>query len=141
MTIANRRRQSAVRRTVAPSGLADARTCYDHLAGRLGVGIADVLIARGHIVLAGDDAAITNSGRQFFEALGVDPAAVPGRRPCCRACLDWTERRPHLAGKLGSALAQQFLARGLIERQRGSRALTVTPAGRRRLFEIFGLEF
>jgi DNA-binding transcriptional ArsR family regulator len=116
-----------------------ARTCYDHLAGRLGVGIADVLLARKYLVLAADGGEVTRAGVRFLDKLGVEPEAVSGRRPFCRTCLDWTERRPHLAGKLGTALAARFFERRWLERQAGSRALTVTPAGRRMLRELFGL--
>jgi DNA-binding transcriptional ArsR family regulator len=118
-----------------------ARTCYDHIAGRLGVGLADALLARRHIVLTADGGELTAAGARFLGRLGVEPATVPGRRPFCRSCLDWTERRPHLAGKLGTALATHFFARHWLERQRGSRALTVTPAGRRMFRETFGLTF
>jgi DNA-binding transcriptional ArsR family regulator len=116
-----------------------ARTCYDHLAGRLGVGITDALLARNYLVLSADGGEVTRAGGRFLKTLGVEPDVVPGRRPFCRACLDWTERRPHLAGKVGTALAGQFFERGWLERQNGSRALTITPAGRRALQEIFGL--
>jgi DNA-binding transcriptional ArsR family regulator len=123
-------RQAAIR---------DARTCYDHIAGRLGVGIADTLLARRHIMLTADGGVVTKAGLRFFATLGIEPDAVPGRRPFCRACLDWTERRPHLAGKVGTALASRFFERRWLERQRGNRALTITPAGRRMFRELFDL--
>jgi DNA-binding transcriptional ArsR family regulator len=141
MVVAGEPPPRAIRRTPEQHALSDARTCYDHIAGRLGVGIADMLTKRRHVVLTDDGGEVTKAGAQFLEKLDVDPAEVPGQRPYCRACLDWTERRPHLAGKLGAALAKQFLARGLIERQRDSRALTITPKGRRQFLETFGLKF
>ena len=123
----------------AQHALMDARTCYDHIAGRLGVGLADTLQKRRHVRLGEDGGEVTKAGERFLANLDVDPGAVPGQRPYCRACLDWTERRPHIAGKLGTAMAGQFLLRKWIERQRDSRALTITPAGRRMFREIFDL--
>lgn len=141
MVVAGEPPPRALRRTPAQHALSDARTCYDHIAGRLGVGIADALVKRRHVLLGDEAGEVTKSGERFLESLDIDPGAVSGHRPYCRACLDWTERRPHLAGKLGAALAKQFLARGWIERQRDSRALTVTPAGKRQFRDKFDLAF
>ncbi len=110
------------------SDMRTARTCYDHIAGRLGVGLADALLARKHVILAADGGEVTAPGLRFLRRLGVEPETVPGRRPFCRACLDWTERRPHLAGKIGTALAAGFLQRGWIVRRRGSRASSSASA-------------
>jgi DNA-binding transcriptional ArsR family regulator len=117
-----------------------ARTCYDHLAGRLGVGLADALRARGHVVLGEDGGEITDAGAAFLGAFGVDlDAGRRSRRPFCRPCLDWTERRPHLAGVLGAALAGRCFDLGWIERRRDGRALAITRAGERGFSERFGL--
>jgi DNA-binding transcriptional ArsR family regulator len=117
-----------------------ARTCYDHLAGRLGVGIADALAARGHVVLGEDGGEVTEGGAAFLAAFGLDLAiGRRSRRPFCRACLDWTERRPHLAGVVGAALARRCFELGWIERRRDSRALTITRTGERGLEDSFGL--
>jgi len=109
-----------------------ARSCYDHLAGRLGVAVTDALVARGAIA-PDDDCAyrLTAQGDAFFAALGVDvESARRARRHFARQCLDWSERRPHLAGALGASLRAAFLGRGWVARKSGSRALNVTPAGR-----------
>ncbi|MGZ5836523.1 MAG: ArsR/SmtB family transcription factor [Xanthobacteraceae bacterium] len=127
------------RHAPARQALATARTCYDHLAGRLGVGIAETLLRRHHIVLSEDSGELTNAGHEFLADLGIEPNTVPGKRAYCRSCLDWTERRPHIVGKLGAALADRFLERKWIERQRDSRALTITPAGGRLFRETFDL--
>jgi DNA-binding transcriptional ArsR family regulator len=117
-----------------------ARTCYDHFAGRLGVGLSDALCERGLIALADDGGEVTESGVVFFGEFGVDLAAARGRRRIfCRPCLDWTERRPHLGGSVGAALAQRCFDLGWIERMREGRAVLVTPRGRRGLGEVFGL--
>jgi DNA-binding transcriptional ArsR family regulator len=117
-----------------------ARTCYDHLAGRLGVGLADALAARGHITLSEEGGEVTVAGLEFCVGFGLDLEAVRRRRRIfCRPCLDWTERRPHLAGAFGAALAQRCFDLGWLQRRRDSRALTISPAGRRGLAETFGL--
>jgi len=105
-----------------------ARTCYDHLAGRLGVALADGLCAQGHLVLSSDGGEVSESGRALLREFGAEPAA--GRRVFCRPCLDWSERRPHIAGRLGAALAARCFALGWVERLRDTRAVTITPVGR-----------
>lgn len=119
-----------------------ARTCYDHLAGRLGIGLAEALSRRGHIVLADGAGRLTGPGRLLLrEAMGIDlPGPGAGRRPLCRTCLDWSERRPHLAGRLGAALCARSLELGWIARRPDSRAVAITPEGRRRYAEVFDLE-
>jgi DNA-binding transcriptional ArsR family regulator len=117
-----------------------ARTCYDHFAGKLGVGLTDALCAHGYVTLAGEGGEVTGSGLAFLDKFGVDLAAARGRRRIfCRPCLDWTERRPHLGGSVGAALAQRCFDLDWFKPMRDSRALTVTPAGRRGLNETFGV--
>ncbi len=110
--------------------LREARTCYDHLAGRLGVGIADAMVNRGLIVLGEEAGEVTASGHAWLAAFGVkvEPAGRT-RRLLCRPCLDWSERRPHLAGRLGAALSARCEELGWIERQRDGRAVRVTAMG------------
>jgi len=115
-----------------------ARTCYDHMAGRLGIALADALTAREQIVLADGAGVVTDSGRAFLCDFGIDLAGA-SKRPFCRTCLDWSERRPHLAGHLGAALFASSLERGWVRRAPGSRALTITPAGHRGFMDAFGL--
>ena len=124
---------------IAPA-LREARTCYDHLAGRLGVGIADALVARGVVMLGDEAGEVTEDGRAWLAAFGIapDPAART-RRLLCRPCLDWSERRPHLAGVLGAALCRRCVDLGWIRRERDSRAVTITTDGRRGFAESFGL--
>jgi DNA-binding transcriptional ArsR family regulator len=126
-----------------PSKLDDAmrnaRTCYDHFAGKLGVGITDALCERGHLTLADDGGEVTGSGVGFFESFGIDLAAAHSRRRIfCRPCMDWTERRPHLGGSVGAVLALRCFDLGWLERMRDGRALTVTKAGQRGLRDVFG---
>jgi DNA-binding transcriptional ArsR family regulator len=117
-----------------------ARTCYDHFAGALGVGIADSLVARNFVVLGDEAGVVTAAGDAFLAELGVDlTAARKRRRVFCRPCLDWTERRPHIGGAVGAAIACRCFDLKWIERERSSRALAITPAGRRGLMSMFGL--
>ncbi len=117
-----------------------ARTCYDHVAGRLGVGIADALIARGGVVLSPDGGEVTEAGASFLAAFGADVARRGGaRRAFCRPCLDWSERRWHIAGAVGAALCSRFLQLGWVERRPGTRALAVSAKGRRGFAETFAL--
>lgn len=117
-----------------------ARTCYDHFAGKLGVGITDALCAHGHVVLTEEGGEVTESGFAFFEKLGGDLHAAEGRRRIfCRPCLDWTERRPHIGGSVGAVLAQRCFDLNWVTRMRGTRALNITAAGRRGFNDAFGV--
>jgi DNA-binding transcriptional ArsR family regulator len=117
-----------------------ARTCYDHIAGVLGVGLAEGMSARDLVILGDEAGEVTPSGMDFLAELGVDlSAARAKRRVFCRPCLDWTERRAHIGGAVGAALATRCFELKWIERIRDSRALTITPAGRRGLLESFGV--
>jgi DNA-binding transcriptional ArsR family regulator len=122
------------------AALRDARVCYDHLAGVLGVRLAEAMTRRGFLVLEDEGGQVTDSGQRFFAELGIDLyVAGKGRRHLCRACLDWTERRPHIGGAIGAALAERLLALGWITRAKDSRAVTVTPMGERGLRDRLGL--
>ncbi|GAB2913175.1 ArsR/SmtB family transcription factor [Streptomyces mayteni] len=117
--------------------LAHARTCYDHLAGAVGVAITDAMTRRG---LLGWERGLglTGAGRAWLAELGVTvPAGT--RRPAVRSCLDWTERRPHLAGAVGAALCRHALDAGWVSRVGSTRAVLVTPVGRRALHDHLAL--
>lgn len=118
-----------------------ARTCYDHLAGELAVGMAARMVARGELELSADGGALTEAGADFLGGLGVDLRAARAKRGrlFCRPCLDWSERRPHLAGALGAALCSACLDQGWLRRLPGTRALAVTPEGALMLGRAFGL--
>jgi len=118
------------------SPLAEARTCYDHLGGRLGVAILEALVREGAIASPGRGGVIDLGPRAtaVFKRLGVDLAeAAKARRRFAFACLDWTERRAHLGGALGAAVAGRLLEVGWVQRQEGTRALLLTAKGRRGL--------
>jgi len=119
------------------SALRDARMCYDHMAGRLGVSLCDMMLSRDYVVLADGGGELTNAGAQFLTALGVDLEQARGaKRRYCRSCIDWTERRPHISGAVGAGLAEAFLERKWIARIPDSRALTITASGRKKLAEL-----
>jgi len=119
----------------------DARTCYDHLAGRLGVAVADALVKRRCVMLDDEAAVLTRRGHRFFEALGVDLEAIGRKRRCfCRVCVDLTERRPHLAGAVGAAFCAHCFEAGWISRVKDSRGVAVTQKGSAGLLEVLGIE-
>jgi DNA-binding transcriptional ArsR family regulator len=125
-----------------PSRLRAARTCYDHLAGALGVGLHDRLLQLGWLSPRGNDTYdVGRAGEQGFAALGIDLSAARAlRRRFACACLDWSERRPHLGGAVGAALLQAALQRKWLLKDLDSRALGLTARGRRELQARFGLE-
>ena len=133
--IAPREPVRSLRQATRAEALRSARTCYDHLAGRLGTALMDALLERGLVT----DEHVTPAGVETLARLGVDLDSIPGRRPLFRSCLDWSERRPHAAGKLGAALAARSFELGWVERLHGSRALRVTPAGEVGFADAFGL--
>jgi DNA-binding transcriptional ArsR family regulator len=117
--------------------LREARLCYDHLAGRLGVRLCDAMVGRDYILLADGGGELTDAGSRFLTSLGVDLERAHGeKRRFCRTCIDWTERRPHISGAVGAFLAKAFVEREWIVRVPDSRALTVTPRGRKTLVEL-----
>ncbi len=120
--------------------LQSARTCYDHLAGRLGVALADALTARSYVVLSEDGGTTTRRGDRFFAKWGIDLAEAASQRRCfCRPCLDWSERRAHIAGALGAKLADRCFELDWIQRRKDSRALTITHRGAKGLDELLGI--
>lgn len=121
-----------------------ARTCYDHLAGQVAVAIADRMAELGLVDLSADGGALTEPGATVLRGLGVDldgAAARSSRRRgpiFCRPCLDWSERRPHIAGSVGAAICCTCFSQGWIRRIEGSRAVAITPPGYTALSRAFG---
>lgn len=147
MQVAALANPSRARMFVGPRDVAlrAGRTCYDHLAGRLGVALADAMVSAGHVELTDDAGMMTDRGVALLERLGLDVESMTARsgkrtrRVLCRPCIDWSERRPHLAGALGAALCAHCLAKGWIRRIDGSRAVAVTRKGELGLREAFGV--
>jgi DNA-binding transcriptional ArsR family regulator len=137
----------APRLVVGPkdAALRAARTCYDHLAGRLGVALAQRLVTDGGLILEEEHGRLTERGRRALAELGIGlaPGAGPKSRTdpaSCRPCLDWSERRFHIAGRLASHICHCCLERGWLRRRVGSRAVDVTPTGQQALQPWLGLE-
>jgi DNA-binding transcriptional ArsR family regulator len=127
-----------------PSRLRSARTCYDHIAGELGVALHDRMIELGWIAHNKDldekGYQVSSLGIQKFNSLGIDvPQLDKLRRQLAVPCLDWSERRPHLAGALGAEILSTALKKKWVVRDLESRALAVTTEGRREFFKVFGL--
>ena len=125
----------------ASAALARARTCYDHLAGRLGVAVTDAMTRSG-LLQQNAGVAVTDDGLAWLTGtLGVpEDELAQARRPLARACLDWTERRPHLAGVAGARVCERFLERRWVTRIGSGRALRVTPAGTTALRDLLGID-
>ena len=120
--------------------LSAARICYDHLAGRLSVDLTESLITREYILPGGDVAEITPAGTRFLEDFGVDLSELTETdRHFCRLCVDWTERRPHIAGAIGAALTKRCFDLGWTERMRHSSAVVVTASGQHGFLHTFGI--
>jgi DNA-binding transcriptional ArsR family regulator len=120
------------------SVLREARTCYDHLAGRLGVEVMAALLAHGYLDGDGDDAyVLTARGDRFVADFGI---VVPPRRRLIRHCVDWTERRHHLSGALGRGFLDRFFELDWIRRTEATRAVRITPAGRAGFRDVLGVE-
>ncbi len=137
MGLAARTGAMRVRTGPKDAALRASRICYDHLAGERGVAMLNAMRARGHI--AGDETLrLTDKGREFVQQFGVDlPSLERGKRPLCRACLDWSERRSHLAGALGAAMLAAMLDRNWARADAG-RVISFSPDGARRFDALFG---
>ena len=128
MSLAARTGAMRVRTGPNDAALREARICYDHLAGERAVAMMQALAARA-LVVGGDVPVLTTAGATFFASLGIDTTPLAGsRRPICRACLDWSERRSHLGGTLGAAILDHVIAAGWARRSEG-RAIRFSAAG------------
>jgi DNA-binding transcriptional ArsR family regulator len=140
--VAPTRAVSGLREAETTRALKCGRTCYDHLAGELGVGVTEALVRRRILRADDGDFTLTRAGSAWLNDLGVDiEAARASRRSFARGCLDWSERRLHLAGSLGAALADTFFAHGWLRRLPGGRAVALTSSGESWLRDELELAF
>ncbi|WP_261129719.1 helix-turn-helix transcriptional regulator [Bacillus sp. Marseille-Q3570] len=122
--------------------LRKARTCYDHLAGQLGVSLTESMIESGYLDKEEKEFVVTPKGEEFYVDFGLNLTELrKKRRSFSRVCLDWSERKHHLAGALGKALTDQLFERNWVERVPTIRAVEITPTGKRELNKLFNLEF
>jgi DNA-binding transcriptional ArsR family regulator len=118
--------------------LRKARVCYDHLAGDMGTQLFDSLLARRHMVLKGELLELTDTGAAFVKSLEIDIESLHKERaPVCRECLDWSERRSHLAGSLGRAFLSRFEELSWAKRDQNSRVVTFSETGAREFEKLF----
>jgi DNA-binding transcriptional ArsR family regulator len=140
MGVAYRAGAVRVRSSPREPALRKARVCYDHLAGELGVLVFDSLEQRCFLRSDGDGPELTQQGQRFCLEIGIDIEALARqRRPLCRACLDWSMRRHHLAGAVGAAVLSRCLDLGWARRAKGSRVVSFSPVGEKALREQFSL--
>ncbi|RAT97422.1 helix-turn-helix transcriptional regulator [Brevibacillus sp. Leaf182] len=140
MTIAAPKPVRSLRESDQLRAIRYARTCYDHLAGEVGVALTQKMLELQLIEASGQDYVLSEAGKTKLQSLGVDLVAKPkSRRRYARPCLDWSERRHHLAGSLGASLTNRFFELGWIERVPGGRAVRVTPLGTSGFMTEFGL--
>lgn len=141
LTVAPARTVSSLSNVQRRNKLWAARTCYDHLAGALAVDLFDRLVQTGTLIEDTNIVTVSPAGVTFFHGLGIDVEKLHlGRRPVARPCLDWTERRHHLAGALGAALLDLLMKNGTIERRQTTRAVRVTEHGSKFLDEVFDVQ-
>jgi DNA-binding transcriptional ArsR family regulator len=134
MPVAARAGHMRVRTGPRDPELRRARSCYDHLAGDLAVRMFDRLISRRLLTRRGDSLQVTREGQGFFANSGIDLAALgSGRRPLCRPCLDWSERRSHLGGALGAVVFDHIVARGWAVREAATRIVRFSTAGEQKM--------
>jgi hypothetical protein len=128
-------KKQAVEKEETPA-LRQARTCYDHLAGKAGVAVSEALLKKKIIVASGSDFELSKKGRQWFLEQGIDADTLQQqRRSFLRPCLDWSERKHHLAGSLAAALLDKMLKEDWFRKSKNSRALIITAKGQKILYE------
>jgi DNA-binding transcriptional ArsR family regulator len=126
------------------AALRTARVCYDHLAGQLGVALADALVKAGYAEFSPEAGIFTDTGIEFLSRVGIQNEGFvtvngnPSKRVLCRLCLDWSERRPHMGGAIGAAICKHSFEKNWIRRVEGSRAVSITPRGLLSFRELFG---
>ncbi len=131
---------SPTKKEASPNGIRYCRTCYDHLAGFVGVQLADSLEQKGYVQKSDKVYQVSDQGWDFLSQVGIGQADFTNpRRPLARQCLDWSERRPHIAGQLGAALLDCMLQKDWFRKVQFSREMVVTSKGSRQLYELLGV--
>lgn len=137
MVLGDQRVERGTSTPISPERI--ARTCYDHLAGRVGVALLEQLSLAGHIQSIGSQMGLSSSGRRLMESLGMSVDRLERKkRILVRPCLDWSERKDHLGGSLGAALLEHFLDDDWLRRRSDTRAVSITPKGDKHFMQAFG---
>ena len=124
-----------------PKGLTEARTCYDHLAGALGVKLTEALIDNGILKFLNKDYVVTSYGEKWFLSFGIDVRQLKNeKRSLAYQCLDWSERRHHIAGALGAKIFENMLQKGWVKKVKNSRQIILLPEGKKMLKELLNLD-
>jgi DNA-binding transcriptional ArsR family regulator len=138
--LANNSSTKKVNKEPEKNGVKHCRTCYDHLAGFVGVKIVETLETKGYLSKAKNIYLVSEKGWEWFLFLNISKEDfINNRRPITRQCLDWSERRPHLAGQLGAELLNKMLQRKWFKKVEFSRELVATSKGRQELYELLGV--
>ncbi|WP_175616044.1 ArsR family transcriptional regulator [Piscibacillus halophilus] len=131
----------SLKKSPKDKALRSARTCYDHLAGNLGVKILTSLVNNGFLVEEDNEYSVTDRGREFLDTIHIDISELRNkRRSFSHKCLDWSERRHHIGGALGNAIFERLLEFGWIKRLPKTRAISVTTLGEKKIPEVFKIE-
>lgn len=139
--LSNQKPTSKIDKQLSKNDVKYCRTCYDHLAGKVGVLIADKLISQKIIELRDKTYVVTEKGNKFFSEFGLELTELQKqRRYFAKACLDWSERKYHLAGSLGNAILEKMLKLDWVRRTKNSRAIVITSVGQNGLRDKFGIE-
>ena len=140
LAIAAPARVRALGQATTMQRLREARSCYDHLAGRIGVAVADHSVGGKLLDVANAEFVVTRRGKTFFASIDIDVDDLcDARRSFARRCMDWTERRPHVAGALGARMLERFIQKRWLVRNPRDRALSPTPAGRAEFTKLFNV--
>ena len=138
--LANNKTGRSKEHTATPAGIKYCRTCYDHLAGFVGVKLMEALLRKGYLNKTTDNYTITPKGWKWLSQFDITENDPDGaRRPFIRECLDWSERRPHLAGKLGALLLEKMFHKQWFRKVRFSRELVLTSKGKQEMHALLGI--
>jgi hypothetical protein len=138
--LANNNSTKSVKKQPEQNGVKHCRTCYDHLAGFVGVKIVETLETKGYLTKSKNIYLVTEKGWEWFQFFNISKDTFTNnRRPVTLQCLDWSERRPHLAGQLGATFLNKMLERKWFKRVEFSRELVITGKGCQEIYELLGV--
>lgn len=138
VTVAARARHLRTRPRPRDDQMREARTCYDHLAGRLAVDLFEHWVTTGVLQWRDEEVRLTDQGHTFLEGLGIDVTLLESKKwPLCRTCIDWSERKNHLGGSIGAAVFSYMLAKGWAKRSDDARTVRISPRNEKKLVEWY----